>query len=320
MQVLVTGATGFVGAALIDRLRGSGYFQIRAALRRNGNPMAPGVETVCVGDIGADTLWGPVLTDVHTVVHLAARVHVMTADASDPLAEFRRTNVAGTLNLARQAAAGGVRRFIFLSSIKVNGESTPPGRRFTAADVPAPVDPYGISKLEAEVGLRRLAGTKMEIVIIRPPLVYGPHVKGNFLRLLSWIERGMPLPFANVDNRRSLVSVHNLAALIEQCITHPAAGGQTFLISDGADISTGDLVRRLAVVMGKRPRLFPVPLSLTRSALRRFGKEDLCQRVFGSLQVNGQTTNDFLGWTPPVTMAAGLEEVGRWYLRTKEVR
>lgn len=317
MRVLVTGATGFVGTALVDRLHGSEYFHVRVALRRGESAMPPDVETISVGDLGANTEWGSALAGVHTVVHLAARVHIMSDNVHDPLVEFRRTNVAGTLNLATQAAANGVRRFIFLSSIKVHGECTSLGKPFTVVDAPAPMDPYGISKYEAEIGLRRLVGTDMEIVVIRPPLVYGPRVKGNFLRLLSWIYRGVPLPFANVDNRRSFVGIHNLTALIERCITHPAASGQTFLVADDSDISTGDLVRRLAAVMGKRPCLFAVPLSLTRSVLKRVGRQELSQRVFGSLQVDAKMTRDILEWEPPFTMTAGLEEVGRWYLQSK---
>lgn len=317
MKVLVTGGTGFVGMSLIERLVSGVSFEVWATLRRKSQLLPPRVESVVVGEIDGQTQWVSALKDVQTVVHLAARAHIVAEHAQDPLSEFRRINVAGTVNLARQAAAAGVRRFIFLSSIKVNGEFTAPNKPFLPGDAPSPIDFYGISKYEAETELRRLADIGMEIVIIRPPLVYGPHVKGNFLRLLSLVYRGVPLPFANVNNRRSLVGIHNVTALIERCITHPAAGGRTFLVSDGTDVSMGDLVRCLAWAMGKRPRLFPVPLSLTRCVLRRLGKENLCQRIFGSLQVNAEMTRDILEWVPPMTTSAGLEEVGRWYLESR---
>jgi len=244
----------------------------------------------------------------------------MRDSAADPLAEFRRVNVAGTLNLARQATAAGVRRFVFISSIKVNGGSTSL-KSYTPDDVPDPVDLYGISKLEAELRLHEIAAdTGMEVVIIRPPLVYGPHVKGNFLRRLRWVERGIPMPFANVDNRRSLVNVRNLVDLIVRCVEHPAAAGETFLVSDGADLSTRDLVTHMAAAIGRKPRLFPVPLSLTHSMLKVTGREDLWQRLFGSLQVSCDKARQLLGWDPPVDVLDGLEEVGCWYVENKNRR
>lgn len=321
MKLLVTGASGFVGSALLFRLSRDGEHQVRAAVRREVGNIPEGVTPVQVGELYSEIGWRSPVSGVDGVVHLAARVHVMRDSAADPLAEFRRVNVAGTLNLARQAAAAGVRRFVFISSIKVNGEGTSLGKSYAADDVPGPVDPYGISKLEAELGLREVAAdTGMEVVIIRPPLVYGPQVKGNFLRLLQCVERGIPLPFVNVDNRRSLVNVRNLVDLIVRCIEHPVAAGETFLVSDGEDVSTGDLVRHVAAAMGRKPRLFPVPLSLTRSMLKVMGREDLWQRLFGSLQVSCDKARDLLGWRPPVSVAEGLEEIGRWYLESRNSR
>lgn len=316
-RCLVTGGTGFVGSVLIEQLIRSG-FAVRAAIRREVDAIPVGVEPIIVGDIAPTTQWRDALTEVDVIIHLAARVHVVRDGAANPLAEFRKTNVEGTLVLAKQAADSGVRRFIFLSSVKVNGEATPMNRPFTPDDLPKPEDPYGISKYEAELGLRQLAyGADMEVVVIRPPLVYGQRVKGNVLRLLNWIEHGSPLPFANVDNRRSLLNVRNLVDVIMRCLEHPAAAGQTFLVSDGEDISTGDLVRHLAVAMGKKPRLFSVPLLLSRSAFQLAGRRDLWQRLFGSLQIDDQKARELLGWSPPVGISEGLAEVGRWYIESK---
>jgi nucleoside-diphosphate-sugar epimerase len=316
--VLVTGATGFVGGILIKRLHNAGSYNVRAAVRHNNHGLSAGVKAVIVGEIAPNTIWEHALTGLDVVVHLAARTHVIVETAHDPLTEFRRVNVGGTLSLARQAGTAGVRRFIFISSVKANGETTNLGKPYTPDDVPAPADAYGISKLDAENGLRQLArDTGMEVVIIRPPLVYGPQVKGNLLRLLSWIDRELPLPFANVDNRRSLLNVHNLVDLIVSCIKHAEAKGQIFLASDGEDLCTGDLVRRLAAAMGKNPRLFPVPLQLTHSILRLLRRDDLWARLFASLQVSDDRTRTLLGWRPPVSMAEGLDEMGRWYVQSR---
>ncbi|SRR5581483_1912429 len=315
----VTGATGFVGRALCEELLARRYL-VRAGVRRidDAARLPRHCEVERIESVDGDTQWRSVLRGVTTVVHLAARVHVMQDRAPDPLAAFRKVNVEGTVNLAKQAVAAGVRRFIFISSIKVNGESTLLDHPFTADDPLCPRDPYGISKHEAEKGLRQWAAKNhAEVVIIRPPLVYGPRVKGNFLRLLQWVDRGVPLPFANVNNRRSLVNVRNLVDLIVRCIEHPAAAGETFLVSDGEDVSTADLVKHLAAAMGRRPRLFPVPLSASHVALNVMGKDDLWQRLFGSLQVNCEKTKKLLGWTAPVALSAGLEEVAGWYLRSK---
>jgi UDP-glucose 4-epimerase len=279
----------------------------RAAIRGKTGA-ADSATCVSVGDIGAETDWHAALHGVQGVVHLAARVHVMDECSADPLAEFRRVNVAGTLNLARQAAAAGVQRFIFLSSVKVNGEMTRPGRAFTATDAPAPEDPYGISKLEAEQGLRQIeAQTGMAVVIVRPPLIYGPGVKANFARMIRWVARGLPLPLGAVtENRRSLVALDNLVDLLALCLTHPAAVGQTFMVSDGEDLSTASMLRRLALAMGKTARLMPLPVALLEFGARLVGRQAMAQRLLGSLQVDSRPTCERLGWRPPLSVDQAL--------------
>jgi nucleoside-diphosphate-sugar epimerase len=239
--------------------------------------------------------------------------------SADPLAAFREVNVEGTLNLARQAAASGVKRFIFISSIKVNGEGTEPGTVYTADDVPAPVDPYGISKLEAEQGLRVLAATTgMEVVIIRPVLVYGPGVKANFLSMMRWLYRGVPLPFGAVRNRRSLVAMDNLVDLIVICSDHPAAANQTFLASDGEDVSTTDLLRKLARALGKSAFLVPIPVWLMSGVATLLGRRPLSQRLFGSLQVDISKNRQLLGWTPPVSLDKALSLTAQHFLDSRK--
>ncbi len=259
-------------------------------------------------ELHPDQDWTGCLADKRAVVHVAARVHVMVEQASDPLAAFRLANTAATLNLARQAAVAGVRRFVFVSSIKVNGEETHPGKSYRFNDVQAPLDPYGVSKHEAEVGLRELgAASGMDIVIIRPTLVYGPGVKANFAAMMRAIQRGLPLPLAAVtQNRRSLVSLDNLVDLLITCIDHPAAANQTFLVSDGEDLSTADLLRRLGDAMGKPARLFPVPVPLLRAGAALIGKQGVAQRLLDNLQVDISHTRETLGWTPPITVDEGL--------------
>lgn len=306
--IMLTGATGFIGRSVCESLTRAGR-QVRAVSRNPGKleGVAAGCAETAVGEIGPETRWGDALAGVDSIVHLAARVHVMTDTAVDPLAEFRRVNTAGTLHLARQAAAAGARRFVYLSSIKVNGEVTLTGRPFVETDHPAPLDPYGISKLEAEQGLRDLAAaTGMEVVIIRPPLVYGPGVGANFFRLLRLVERGWPLPLGAVDNRRSLVALDNLVDLLATCIDHPAAAGQTFLVSDGEDLSIPELIRRLARTMGRPDRLWPVPVPLLRLGGRLLGHSAEVARLVGSLQVDIEHTCRTLGWRPPITVDEGL--------------
>lgn len=261
------------------------------------------VESEIVGNIDSFTRWEGAVSGVDTVIHLAARVHMMNDTSTDPLAEFRRVNTEGTLNLARQAAEAGVRRFIFLSSVKVNGETG----FFRESDVEDPQDPYAISKCEAEQGLRRIAAeTGMAVVIIRPPLVYGPGVKANFQSLMRAVGKGVPLPLGAIDNRRSLVGIDNLVDLIVTCIDHPAAANETFLVSDGEDLSTPELVRRIARALGKPARLFPVSPALLKAAATLLGRREAVERLLSSLQVDISKTRDLLGWRPPVSVDAGL--------------
>ena len=263
-------------------------------------------------DITPTTSWADALRDCRSVVHLAALAHVPLGRMDDALAACRAINTVATLNLARQAAGVGVRRFVFISSIKVNGESTQPGRPFTAADPPAPQDAYAISKMEAEIGLRKIADeTGMEVVIVRPPLVYGPGVKGNFAELMRWVARGIPLPLAGIDNLRSLVALDNLVDLLLRCVEHPGAANQTFLVSDGEDLSTTDLLRRLAAAMGRPSRLFPLPQSWLRGAAALIGRGDAAARLCDSLQVDMTATREALGWTPPVGVDEGLRRAAR---------
>lgn len=304
IRILITGANGFVGSSLCDALVTSTHQVIACA--RSQTDWGNG-QQVLVPIVDGETDWKKHLVDRDTVIHLAARVHIMREALANPLVAYRETNVEGTLNLARQAAQAGVKRFIFISSIKVNGEQAPAGRPFTAFDVPNPQDPYGISKYEAEQGLLALAEeTGMEVVIIRPPLVYGPGVKGNFASMMKWVQAGWPLPLGAIDNRRSLVSLDNLISLITKCIDHPAAANQVFLASDGEDLSTSDLLRRLADAAGVPSRLIPVPAGVLRTGLSLIGKGAIAQRLLGSLQVDIAKTQKLLGWTPPITVDEGL--------------
>lgn len=315
MRALVTGATGFVGGALLERLLATPGQTVVAAVRDRSGKLPPGIGHTCVASLAPDADWRSGLEGVDTVYHLAARVHVMHDTVDDPMAAFRHTNVDGTLQLARQAAASGVRRFVFVSSIKVNGEQTQLGRPCQADDRPAPVDPYGVSKLEAEQGLRRLAGeTGLEVVVVRPPLVYGPGVKANFLRMMNWLKHGIPLPFGAIDNRRSLVALDNLVDLLFVCGQHPVAAGQTFLAGDGDDLSTTELLRQLGQALGRPARLIPVPAPWLESALGLLGKRDLAQRLCGSLQVDIAKARALLDWTPPVQVAQALRRTAQAYL------
>lgn len=316
---LVTGGSGFLGRALIHRLVQLPDCSVVAPLRTQLSTLVAGVRSLPLSGLNATNDWKAALTDVDVVVHAAARVHVMNEKAVDPLAAFREVNVEATLNLARQAVACGVKRFIFISSIKVNGEGTQPGIAYRADDEPAPIDPYGISKLEAERGLMALAATTgMEVVIIRPVLVYGPGVKANFLSMMRWLYRGVPLPFGAVNNRRSLVAIDNLVDLIVTCSDHPAAANQVFLASDDEDVSTTQLLRKLAAALGKPARLLPAPSWLMTCGAMLLGQRALADRILGSLQVDISKNRQLLGWKPPVTLDQALAQTAQHFLDSRK--
>lgn len=313
-KVLITGASGFVGRALCNTLRQPGLaaHSVVPAVRVAHGLLGEKV----IGEINGSTDWRAALTGMDAVVHLAARVHVMRDAAADPLAAYRAVNVEGTLHLARQAAAG-VRRFVFVSSIKVNGEER--ATAYTEADTPAPEDAYALSKWEAEQGLRQIAAaTGLEVVILRPPLVYGPGVGANFLALLRAVARGMPLPLGAINNQRSLIYVGNLADAIVRCLEHPAAAGKTFMVSDGEDVSTSGLVRRMARALDRPARLLPVPPSLLRVAVGMAGKSALAIRLMDALTVDSTAIRRDLGWSPPFTLDDGLRETAQWYSGQKK--
>jgi nucleoside-diphosphate-sugar epimerase len=304
--LLITGATGFVGSALVERFEQTEKVNIRLALRAAKEPM-PRHANFMVGDLGPDNDWREALHECDAVVHCAARVHVMNDNSIDSLAEFRRVNVEGTLNLARQASEAGVKRFVFISSIKVNGEHTPTDTAFGADDEPAPVDPYGISKYEAERGLFALAeSTGMDVVVIRPPLVYGPGVKGNFLSMMHWLNSGVPLPLGAIHNKRSLVARDNLVDLIVTVLRHPAAANQVFLAGDGVDLSTTELLRRTAFALGKPARLVPIPMHILNKVAALLGKQAMAERLCGSLRVDISKTQVMLDWQPPMAVDSAL--------------
>lgn len=313
MNILVTGATGFVGSSLCSRLLTEG-FSVHGALLTSESPslLESSIVPVVIEPLGPNTSWHHVLPDIQTIIHLAARVHIMNDSSADPLAEFRKVNVEGTARLAREAAKAGVKRFIFTSTIKVNGEeSTEP---YTTDSLAAPSDPYGISKWEAEQALRKIeAETGLEVVIVRPTLVYGPGVKANFLNMIKIIKNGIPLPFSSITNKRSLIYVGNLVDVLTICTVHPTAAGKTYLVSDGEDVSTPELIGRTAAALGVPARLFPVPVSLMRLAGKLTGKSGAVNRLTGSLTVDSSKIRRELGWMPPFTMGEGLAETARWF-------
>ena len=307
MRILVTGSNGFIGQKSVDRLAADPSLQIIAAARRRYSSFQTNVRNMKYGELSADADLDEILNGVDAVIHLAARVHVMSDIQVDSLTAFRAVNVDGTMNLARQAAAAGVKRFVFMSSVKVNGESTQPGRAFNDTDAPNPQDAYGQSKHEAEQGLRQLStDTGMEVVIIRPPLVYGPGVKANFAALMRAVKRGWPLPLGMVHNQRSLMALDNLVDFIVTCIIHPQAANQTFLVSDGQDLSTTELVRGMAQAAGVPVRLVPVPVWVLQTGASLLGKGDVVQRLCGNLQVDISKARSLLGWVPPASVEEGL--------------
>lgn len=314
-RVLVTGATGFVGPALVEALMRRGH-RVRVALRRDTAPL-PGVEYTMTGALGPATDWRPALIGVSAVVHLAARAHVM-AEEPDALSRFRAVNAAGTRHLAEAAAASGVRRFVFLSSVKAMGESSPPGIRLDETHAARPEDAYGISKREGEVALTEVAASSaMAAVIVRAPLVYGPAVKGNFLRLMRLVDRGLPLPFGAVANRRSLIARANLASALTLCLEHEAAAGRTFLVADDEDLSTPELIRRLGRALGRSPFLLPVPPGLLRGAAGLAGRAAELARLTGDLAVDSSAIRTELGWKPEVGVDQALAETAAWYRQSR---
>ncbi|HEX4947396.1 MAG TPA: SDR family oxidoreductase [Blastocatellia bacterium] len=312
-KVLVTGASGFVGQAVCQHLAESGLSVIKALRNSAGDQ----TDARIVGEINAQTDWSQALLGVDSIVHLAARVHVMHDVAADPLSEFRKVNVAGTVNLAQQAAQAGVRRLIFVSSIKVNGEKTEE-QQFTEMDKPAPQDPYSISKFEAEQQLQEIAHqTGLEVVILRPPLIYGPRVKANFYQLMNAVYRGWPLPLGSVHNKRSLLYVNTFADAIKVSLTHPNAVGKTFLVSDDESVSTSELVSKLGRHLHRAPRLLNIPVTWMKLGGKFSGKSAAVDRLTSSLVVNSNKIRQDLGWTSPYSFDLGIQKTSEWFLSSK---
>jgi UDP-4-keto-D-QuiNAc 4-reductase len=318
--LLLTGANGFVGTSVLELAAARASFSVRGVVRAPVTAQVQGVEYVCVPTgLAPETDWRAPLSGADVVVHAAARVHVLNDRSLDPLGDYRRANVAGTLQLASQAADVGVKRFVFLSSIKVNGEQTAADARFRADDLPAPSDPYAISKYEAERALFDLGERRgIEIVVIRPPLVVGPGVRANFLTMMRWVSKGLPLPFGLVRNRRSLVATRNLADLILCCATHPAAAGQVFLVSDGEDLSTPELLRRVGIALGRPAKLVPVPPALIAAAATAVGRGALARRLLSSLEVDLPPTRQTLGWQPIVGVDDGIRAAAAGFWKAVE--
>lgn len=317
-DVLITGSTGFIGSALVKRIALSeSYLPVITAHHTQLTYPTAGTKVVEVTKPISKANWCAALDGVETVIHTAARVHIMNDTTLNPIEEFRKINTQWPLDLARQAAALGVKRFIFISSIKVNGESSIQGNPFTADMLsPAPLDAYGISKYEAENGLRALAAkTGIEVVIIRPPLVYGPGVKANFLTMMRWLDKGIPLPLGAINNSRSLVSLDNLIDVILISLEHSAAANQTFLVSDGEDLSTSELFRRMAKALNIPARLIPLPCTWLKFGANIIGKQSIYQRLANSLQVDITKTRNLLGWTPPFSVDESLRKTAHYYLK-----
>ncbi|WP_077046220.1 SDR family oxidoreductase [Pseudomonas sp. KK4] len=317
-KILVTGATGFLGHALLQRICAMPDSKVVAPIRNIKCNFPGSVETLHIGNIDHATDWSTALDGVDTVVHAAARVHVMHENA-ESIEKFRAVNVKGTLRLANQAVEAGVKRFIFISSIKVNGECTPPGKPFHADDNPLPLDAYGVSKYEAEQQLLSMADQGLiEVVIIRPVLIYGPGVGANFQQMMRWLSTGIPLPFGGVDNKRSLVSLDNVVDLVVTCIDHPRAANQIFLVSDGEDVSTTQLMNCLVTYLGANTWLFPISTKILILFAQLTGRRSVAQRLFSSLQVDIKKNEELLGWRPPVRLADGLKSTATFFLRSRK--
>lgn len=304
-MVLLTGGTGFIGSALVARLAAESRWQVVASVRGQKKPPMPDAKVVPVGEVGPHTDWSMVLQGLDAVVHTAAVAHMHSSGEGDELSRLRQVNVHGALALARQAAAAGVKRFVFISSIGVNGNINV--RPFTVGDASHPMEPYAQSKWEAEQGLWQIQQeTGMEVVIIRPPLVYGSGAPGNFGSLVRWIGKGLPLPLGSIYNKRSLIGIDNLVDLIVRCINHPAAANQVFLAGDGRDLSTTELLRLVGDAMGRPARLIPVSAGVLQLSAGLLGRKALAQRLLGSLQVDISHTCETLNWQPPFTVEEGL--------------
>jgi len=316
-KVMITGATGFLGQALVESLIPSNKFTIVATSRRQLSYDKSHIVSKIVSSLDKETDWSSVLKGVDIVVHTAARVHIMSDAATEPLVEFRKINLEGTMALAQQAVEASVKRFIFISSIKVNGEETEIDKPFTEDDIPNPLDPYGISKSETEQTLLALsAKTGLEVVIIRPVLVYGPNVKANFLNMIEWLNRGIPLPFGCIKNKRSLVALENLVSFIVFCVDYkntPKAANQVFLISDGEDVSTTELLKKTAKALGIKALLIPLPVWLMVFGAKLLDKGEVANRLFGSLQVDSSKARDLLGWKPVISMDEQLKKTAEEY-------
>jgi UDP-N-acetyl-alpha-D-quinovosamine dehydrogenase len=313
-RILITGATGFVGSAVVRRLLQENFSITATVLTgEDAGNLPADVERVIVPPLSDHSDYSTCLQNIDIVIHLAARVHIMQETATNPLREFRKVNLYGTERLARQAAKAGVKRFVFMSTIGVNG-NTSCGRAFTECDIPRPHNDYSTSKLEAEISLREISEKSgMEVVIARAPLVYGPGNPGNFLSLLRVISKGIPLPLASVSNKKSFIYVANLADALKSCAAHPSAANQTYLVSDCEDLSTPELLRSVASALGMPVRLLPIPISLIRIAGMLAGKSAAVRRLLDPLQVDSSKIRRELGWKPPFTMEEGLLETAKWF-------
>ena len=322
MKILVTGANGFIGQRLCETLLKAGYF-VREAVRHlpesvHSLKSSNNAEFVFIDDISQKTNWSMALKGIDCIIHLAARVHIMRETSGDPFTVFRKVNAEGTSLLARMAANAGVKRFVFLSTVKVNGEETEK-HQFTERDTPNPHDDYSTSKWEAEQALHNISDAAgMEIVILRSPLVYGQGVKANFLRLLDMVNKNIPLPLSMVNNKRSMIYIGNLVDAIIRCIEHPDAVNKTFLVSDGQDVSTPELIRMIAVALGKKARLFPCPAPLLKMIGNVAGKSSEIERLTGSLQIDSSKIRRELNWTPPFTMEQGLRKTADWFMSNEK--